>query len=408
MEIKKKLLALAVSATLASTSAIAADTSGGTLKGQVISASGETLAGAEITVTHIGKGFTRTVTSNAKGEYNLRNLPVGEYTVSFEKDGYSPSTAPEVLVRVGQAVVYDGTLAVPGEVLEVVEVTGTMRRPVDTGSSTAGVVITQEKLELLPVNTGFEAMAQLAPGVVVAGGSNFNGASSFGGASSAENGYYLNGLNVSNIKTGLGSISLPWEAISQTQVKTGAIDPEFGGALGGIINAVSKSGNNEFNFGSQLRMDPDSLRSQHDSVTNAAGEYTINTRQSSMDFQEAQVWASGPIVQDKAFFYALYSPRKTDDTWASGSSYYDRTREEDRWLVKLDWFINDDHAIDFTAINNEENGEYHSFAYDPAQNQIGSGLGQTKSREGGQVFGAHYNGRLTEPNSNPKCDTELK
>ncbi|WP_066964308.1 TonB-dependent receptor [Microbulbifer sp. Q7] len=396
MEIKKKLLALAVSAALASTSVLAADTSGGTLKGQVVSATGKALAGAEITVTHLDKGFTRTVTSNEKGEYNLRNLPVGEYALSFQKDGYSRAMAPEVLVQVGQAVVYDTTLGVPGEVLEVVEVTGSMQRPVDTGSSTAGVVITQDKLELLPVNTGFEAMAQLAPGVVTPGGSNFNGASSFGGASSAENGYYLNGLNVSNIKTGLGSIALPWEAISQTQVKTGAIDPEFGGALGGIINAVSKSGGNEFNFGSQLRMDPDSLRSQHDSVTNAAGEYTINTRQSAMDFQEAQVWASGPIVPDKAFFYALYSPRKTDDTWASGSSFYDRTREEDRWLVKLDWFINENHAVDFTAINNEENGQYNSFAYDPSSNAVGSGLGKTKSREGGQVFGAHYNGRLTD------------
>lgn len=396
MEIKKGLLALAISATLGSTAVLAADTSGGTLKGQVISARGEVLAGAEITVTHIGKGFTRTVTSNAKGEYNLRNLPVGEYTLRFEKEGYDTASTPEVLVRVGQAVVYDGTLAEPGEVLEIVEVTGSMRRPVDTGSSTAGVVITQEKLELLPVNTGFEAMAQLAPGVVSAGGSSFNGASSFGGASSAENGYYLNGLNVSNIKTGLGSIALPWEAISQTQVKTGAIDPEFGGALGGIINAVSKSGNNEFNFGSQLRMDPDGLRSQHSSVRNAAGEYTLNTEQSEMDFHEAQVWASGPIVPDKAFFYALYSPRKTDDQWASGSSFYDRTRKEDRWLVKLDWFINEDHAVDFTAINNEENGEYQSFSYTPDQNQVGDYLGETKSREGGQVYGMHYNGRLTD------------
>ena len=396
MEIKKKLLALAVSTALLSTGAIAADTSGGTLKGQIISASGDALAGAEITVTHIGKGFTRTVSSNAKGEYNLRNLPVGEYTVRFEKDGFSPATAPEVLVRVGQAVVYDGTLAVPGEVLEVVEVTGTMQRPVDTGSSTAGVVITQEKLQMLPVNTGFEAMAQLAPGVVQPGGPSFNDASSFGGASAAENGYYLNGLNVSNIKTGLGSIALPWEAISQTQVKTGAIDPEYGGALGGIVNAVSHSGDNDFNFGTQVRFDPNSTHAQHKSVRRVSGDYEINTEQSGESFTETQFWASGPIVPDKAFFYALYAPRTTKDQWAFDKTYYDREREEDRWLVRLDWYINENHSVDLTAINNEEDGRRNNFGYDPESNSINDFKGVTATREGGSVYGFHYNGQLTD------------
>ncbi|WP_105104125.1 TonB-dependent receptor [Microbulbifer pacificus] len=396
MHIRRSLLALAISASLSGQVVLAADTTGGTLKGQVINHAGEALAGAEITVTHAAKGVTRRVTSDEKGQYNLRNLPVGEYIVRFEKDGFGTAQATEVRVNVGEAVVYDGRLVPNGEVLEVVEVTGSRLRPIDTGSSTAGVVITQDRLEALPVNTGFEAMAQLAPSVVAPGGSSFNGASSFGGASSAENGYYLNGLNVANIKTGLGSISLPWEAIRQTQIKTGGIAPEFGGALGGIVNAASKSGSNDFEFGSQLRMDPDSLRKQHGSIRNAAGEYAVNSEQNGMDFQEAQFWASGPIVKDKAFFYALFSPRQTDDTWATGSSYYDRTSEEDRWFVNVEWFIDENHAIDFTSINNEKNGSYGSYAYSPENNTIGDYKGQTKFRSGGKVSGAHYNGRLTD------------
>ncbi|TMP63653.1 TonB-dependent receptor, partial [Pseudoalteromonas sp. S1649] len=105
-----------------------------------------------------------------------------------------------------------------------------------------------------------------AAGSAAPGGASFNGASSFGGSSAAENGYYFNGLNVTSIRTGLGSIRLPWEAISQTQVKTGGVSPEFGGALGGIVNAVSKSGDNDFNFGAEVRWDPDGLLSQHDSI----------------------------------------------------------------------------------------------------------------------------------------------
>ncbi|MFC6635638.1 TonB-dependent receptor [Microbulbifer taiwanensis] len=396
MQIRKSLLALAISASLGSQFATGADTSGGSLKGQVTGAAGEVIASATITVTHIGKGLVRTVQSNAKGEYNLRNLPVGEYRIRFEKDGYSPAQAQDVRVRVGQSMIYDGTLTGAGQVLEEVQVTGSMLRRIDTGSSTAGVVITQERLQALPVNTGFEAMAQLAPGVAQPGGSSFNGASSFGGASSAENGYYLNGLNVSNIKTGLGSIALPWEAISQTQVKTGAIDPEYGGALGGIINAVSKSGDNEFKFGSQVRFDPNSMHEQHNSVRRQSGDYEINTEQSGESFTESQFWASGPIVPDKAFFYALFAPRTTKDEWVSDSSYYDRVREEDRWLVRLDWFINENHSLDITAINNEENGERDNYAYDPSADKVGDFTGVTATREGGNVYGLHYSGQLTD------------
>ena len=96
-------------------------------------------------------------------------------------------------------------------------------------SSTSGLTFSDAELKAMPVNTGFESIALLAPGTAAPGSANFNGASSFGGSSAAENGYYFNGLNVTSIRTGLGSIRLPWEAISQTQVKTGGVSPEFGG-----------------------------------------------------------------------------------------------------------------------------------------------------------------------------------
>ena len=226
---RQTALALAIASTLSISPVFAAETSSGSLKGVVTNSSGVAVSNASIVVRHKDKGFTRTISTNSQGEYLLRNLPVGEYELVVSKDGFSEVSASAVAIQVGRSAIYDGQLIAVGADMETIEVFGTMRRLVDTGSSTAGIVVTQEQLKSMPVANGFEAMAVLAPGV--SSSSQF-GASSFGGASSAENIYYLNGLNVSTIRKGIGSIPLPWEAISQTEIKTGAINPEFGGALG--------------------------------------------------------------------------------------------------------------------------------------------------------------------------------
>ncbi|AFU99217.1 TonB-dependent receptor [Simiduia agarivorans] len=389
---RQSALAVAIAA-LSTTPALGAETSGGSLKGRVTNSSGVGLANAEITVKHKDKGITRQVTTNESGDYLLRNLPVGEYDLMLDKSGFGEVSVSNVLIRVGQASVYDGQLLADHETMETIEVFGALQRMVDTGTSTAGLVITQEQLDAMPVGNGFEAMAVLAPGV--SSSSKF-GASSFGGSSSAENLYYLNGLNVSTIKTGIGSIRLPWEAIQQTEIKTGGINPEFGGALGGVVNAVSKSGSNEFNVGASYRLDPNAFKQNHDSVFDDAGDYHINTEQDSLTFQEANIWASGPLIEDKAFFYALYNPRNTKDTWAYGSSYTERERKEDRWFVTVDYQITDNHRIDVTGINYERNGERDGFAYDPASDRVGDFVSTTKERDGGQVYGFHYNGQLTD------------
>lgn len=61
------------------------------------------------------------------------------------------------------------------------------------------------------------------------------------------------------------------EAVAQTEIKTGGIDPEFGGALSGIVNAVSKSGSNDFAFGGYARIDPEATREYHENLYKTDG-----------------------------------------------------------------------------------------------------------------------------------------
>lgn len=396
---RKTLAAIAVGSVLmmSAPGVMAADTS--IIKGHIVSSEGATVSNATITLKHKTKGLVYTVETNEKGDYFLRNVPVGDYDVTITKDGFTQTQESGVRVVIGQPVILDGQLSAEGvgDSVERIAVTGSMIRRVDMGSSTSGVTFSQDELNTMPVDAGFESIALLAPGTAPAGGDNFNGASSFGGSSSAENAYYLNGLNITNIRTGLGSLRMPWEAISQTQVKTGAITPEFGSAIGGVINAVSKSGDNEFHFGAEGRWDPSSLRSTQDSIYQASGVISDNTQQDSTDYKYIKLWASGAIIEDKLFYYGLYEPNQEDYSWAGQTLYSDKERESNRWFAKLDWYVTEDHSIGFMAMNNKRTWTQTNYSYDWESNEIGEQEGvAAPGEDGGSLYSINYNGYITD------------
>ena len=401
LKARRTLAAIAVGTALmlSAPSVMAADT--GMVKGHIISNEGAVISNATITLKHKTKGLVFTVQTNDKGNYSLRNVPVGEYDITITKDGYNGAEESNISLRIGQPVILDSQLlsdSASSAEIERIAITGSSIRRVDLSSSTGGVTFNQEDLDRMPVDNGFENIAMLAPGTAAAGGSNFKGASSFGGSSSAENAYYLNGLNITNIKTGLGSLSIPWEALAQTEVKTGGVSPEFGGALGGIVNAVSKSGDNEFKFGAQVRYDPSSLRSTQDTIHLAGGKVSDEgaTQQDSLDFTEARIWASGALIEDTLFAYALYEPRKEKQSWADQTTTTDRVRESDRWFVKADWFATENHSFGFMAMNNKRTWTSKIYAYDSANNEVGAREGVSPGEDGGQLYSVNYNGYLTD------------
>jgi len=220
---RKSLAAIAVGTALMLTmpNAIAADTFNGTVKGVITNTDNQASIGATITLIHKGKNITRTIETDENGAYSLRKLPVGEYRMTIVKEGFNTIEEHDLTVTVGGAIVYNGVLLANNNTdsdIERIAITGSRISRIDLESSTGGLVLTAGQLEKMPVEAGFEAMALLAPSTT---GSTAFGAASIGGSSSAENGYYLNGINITSIKTGIGSIGMPWEAIAQTEVKTG-------------------------------------------------------------------------------------------------------------------------------------------------------------------------------------------
>src|SRR5690606_34169903 len=111
-------------------------------------------------------------------------------------------------------------------------------------------------IEQLPVASNITAVALLAPGTVK-GDPGFGNLASFGGASVAENGYYINGFDVTNMRNMLSFADVPFQAIAQQQVRTGGYGAELGRSLGGVISLLTKSGSNEWHFGGSVEWNPD-------------------------------------------------------------------------------------------------------------------------------------------------------
>jgi hypothetical protein len=111
--------------------------------------------------------------------------------------------------------------------------------------------ITREELRRLPVEQNVASVALLAPGVNK-GNAAFGGLT-FGGSSIAENSYYVNGLNVTDFYNRNGFSEAPFAFYQEFQVKTGGYSVEFGRSTGGVVNAVTRSGSNEFTMAPNSR-----------------------------------------------------------------------------------------------------------------------------------------------------------
>ncbi|GLS24630.1 Plug domain-containing protein [Marinibactrum halimedae] len=199
----------------------------------------------EVQIKDLSRGQIKTITP-VDGEFRLGSLTPGKYIVSIISSG-RVIEAREVVVPLGGTtqVVLGGS-----ENIEEVTVTASRISQVDTSIAESGMVISADQLIELPVARNLQAVTMLAPGVSL-GDNAFEGEGvvSFAGSSVAENTSYINGLNTTNFRTGVGFSKVPFEFYDTIQVKTGGYSAKFGRSTGGVMNATAKSGTNDFKAG---------------------------------------------------------------------------------------------------------------------------------------------------------------
>ncbi|SEI60830.1 TonB-dependent receptor [Frateuria terrea] len=325
---------------------------------------GHTQAGATVTVTNPDTGLTRSVVADSDGSYRLPFLPVGQYTISASSGGQQVGPTRNVTVALGTTTTVD-LGAVNATSLATINVTSSVLPVIDVSSTESATIVSRADLVRLPVDQNVTSVALLAPGVVK-GNAGFGGIS-FGGSSIAENAFYVNGLNVTDFYNRNGFSEAPFAFYDQFQVKTGGYSVEFGRTTGGVVNAVARSGTNEFKGGAEITMEPGNWHSHgHDYYFDGERYYTSSRDQDSLI--KTNVWASGPIVKDKLFFFAMYeargaSPRNTDNV---GTTMTDHSANQGFWGGTIDWNITDNNTLSLMAFSdkNKDTGDVYSYNFD--------------------------------------------
>ncbi|MBI2381931.1 MAG: TonB-dependent receptor [Gammaproteobacteria bacterium] len=365
----------------------------GQLRGQLLGAEQAQYDEVLIELTHASQGFVRTAKVAADGSYVLKSLPVGVYHVTLKAPGRESRKLDDVEVKLGSATQLDIEVsATAGADIERMEVLGSRISRIDHADTSSGLVMSSRELQKLPVAQNITAVSLLAPGAIQADG-DFGNLASFSGASGAENAYYLNGLNITDVRKGMGWVAFPWEAVNQTEVITGGVGAQYGRFIGGVTNLVSKSGDNEFHATARAYYEPDSLREDAPDL-NAVGidgvyQRHVNNSGDERDKRTYTLAASGPIVQDKAFFYVAYEPETDKDGWGSPGATpvtTRRSRERDRLFTNLDWYVLENHAINVLYAKEDEDTARHD------SSAPGSFGGDQQS----EFFAASYRGQLTD------------
>ena len=258
---------------------------------------GRASAGDQVTVTHVATGATRTVTASSDGAYRLTQLPVGDYRLQLLRNGQPVGEGATVNVSLGGTTTVN--LGAEGGVanLDAIEVVGNrIINRVDVFSTETATNINREELARMPVDQSLTSVALLAPGVI-RGNSGFGGIS-FGGSSVAENSVFINGLTVTDFYRRQSFSTAPFAFFDQFQVKTGGYSVEFGRSTGGVINAVTRSGSNEFHGGVEFTFEPSAWTATAEdhlfSAVDGDGIAASATYRSSHDrtsFLKANAWA---------------------------------------------------------------------------------------------------------------------
>jgi len=286
----------------------------GTINGTIVDSSGGSIAGASIRVE--GAQGKQNYTTNNAGTFIAGDLIPGTYTVRAEVKGFKVSEVSGITVNVGSITAIRVVME-PGTVTQTVEVVSSAVT-IDTTSTAVASNLNDDFYQKLPVQRNVSGLFYLAPGVVSGGGTGAANPS-IGGATGLENLYVADGVSITDTAFGgLGLYSRVYGSvgtginlsfIKEVQVKTGAFQPQYGGATGGVVQIVTKSGGHDYHGAVAAYWQPqefEATRRNPDDfgLANPFGKVIHNA---AYDFS-GEIGGSIPPLRDKLFFFGSVDP----------------------------------------------------------------------------------------------------
>jgi len=328
----------------------------GSINGTVTDSSGAVVRSATVKIHNLSTGLEQTVTTNADGSFNIADLPIGTYSVTFSRDGFKTEVHSQILVQGNRTTTVNGSLQ-PGEVNLTVTVSGTpLLNQTDT---TNGYTLGSDLIENIPLGTGsFTQLALLAPGVnadLLAGAGTNAGLGNqdifANGQRDTSNSFSFNAVESNNLFNGLSASAIgesrfvlntneqflaggqiqtntsvfdaigqglpapPPETIEEIHVNTSMYDVSQGANSGAHIAVATKSGTNDFHGG---------VYEYHQTSGWDANQFFLNAAGLSRPPLHRNTFGGtlgGPIKKNKLFFFGSYQGQRVTDA-TNGSTEF--------------------------------------------------------------------------------------
>jgi hypothetical protein len=293
-----------------STSMALSQEKSGSLQGTASDDTNAVLPGATVTLTNKSTHRTAETITGSYGDYTLRDVAPGQYSMEFVLAGFTRTVIPNIEILAAQNLRMDVKLK-PGAASTVVVVTDTAPL-LDTQNSSTILHIPQDEMDRLPKARTFQQLANLSSGVSIG---EIEGGIQINGASGAENAYLLDGVPTQSPIDGKSRQNEVFEYVQEMQVQTAGVEARYSGALGGVISTVSRSGGNQFHGSGWLYYSGDSLISAPPPrlILNPNDNKTVGTfKDSKNSYQSIEPGFSlgGPILKDWLYFYTAWSPHR--------------------------------------------------------------------------------------------------
>ncbi len=334
----KSRFVLVILATLALVLPAVAQEQRGSIQGVVKDSQGGALVGATVVAKRAGGASVEAVTDSV-GSFRFNALSPGEYEITATLSGFAPAKVAAIDLRLGQVLSINLGLK-PGGLTETVQVVGESPL-IDVKQSARATNLRAEDIEKMPKGRDFTSLVTQAPG---ANNETKLGGISIDGASASENRFIIDGAETTDIRYGTSGKRLITDFVEEVQVKSSGYAAEYGGATGGVINAITKSGANNFRGDVMAYFSSDALgfncggegaycdgrESLRRNPTNSNVSEYITYPKDSWTRWDPGFNLSGPIAKDKMWFFVGYQPRLETEkrTWTAAADGVTRTNEQ--------------------------------------------------------------------------------
>ncbi|MGO9589771.1 MAG: TonB-dependent receptor domain-containing protein [Candidatus Acidiferrales bacterium] len=279
------------------------------LSGTVTDQSGGVVGKVAITLRDVGTNVTYTATSNDSGFYAIPNLPSGTYELKASYTGFAAFTQQGIVLTVGESATVNVGLQLAGQGEKVI--VSTEVQVIEPTKTEISQVVNTQQIASLPISGRvFTDFALLTPGVATSRtslGTTFTEFEvtqiSFGGQRSFSNEITVDGADFVNAASGIQRSTPPQEAVKEFRVVNNSFGADYGRAIGGIVNIVTKSGTNDLHG------------SAYEYLQNSAADARSLLQPAPLPHQLRQNQfggaIGGPIVKDKTFFFMNYEGKRS-------------------------------------------------------------------------------------------------